>query len=107
MPEQNDKYITFARDEEWERFTRDTSRANLMPAEIPDAVIIRRQDVFAGPAFDSYANIILASIETIRYSAGTMTNDILDRQLAQLQRAADYFHEQAELAAHSHKKLPD
>lgn len=110
MPERNEKYVVFKRED----YEREMGQAQISPnksyfdaIEVPDAVVIRRQDVFASPAFDSYSNTILAAAETIRYSAGTLDNDILQKQLAKLNEVADYFHEQAELSAHVNKKLPD
>ena len=65
--------------------------------ELSDAVIIRRQDVFASPCLFTYANMI-----------SLVADNVDDRDKAyELQRIADYFHDQAVLAADEGRKLPD
>ena len=61
--------------------------------EIKDAVVIRRQDVFASPCLFTYANMI----SLVAKSIGD----------PELQRIADYFHDQAVLAADEGRKFPD
>jgi hypothetical protein len=64
---------------------------------VDDAVVIRKQDMFAGPALHGYA----ASISI----AAKLTSDLDEAN--NLQRTADYFHEQA-LDADAHVgKIPD
>lgn len=101
---QNEKYVVFKRDE-WERWVKESgSRAITItsPDEVEDAVVIRRQDVFAPPALDAYANAITVSLclahEDSPYSR---------RELSRLQDIADYFHEQAQLAWETDRKIPD
>jgi hypothetical protein len=65
---------------------------------VPDAVVIRRQDVFAPPALDAYANAITVVIES-----GCLA--IEDRR--RLQGVADYFHDQAAKSWSEQRKLPD
>ena len=82
------KYIVFKRDE---------FMAEGTAAELEDAVVIRRQDIFAPPALDAYANAMTCVIEA---SAD-------DRMRRQLQPIADYFHDQAAKAWTEERKLPD
>lgn len=65
--------------------------------ELDDAVVIRRQDLFAGPALHTYASAIAITVRTNT-----------DKEAAKpLQRTADYFHRQAVLADEEGWKLPD
>ena len=99
----NHKYIVFNREE----YENDTQAQ-----EIPDAVVIRRQDAFAPPALDAYANGIQAVIETFKAIQDQMFDgeppltEFTD-QLNSLQEKADDFHQQAELAWGTQRKLPD
>lgn len=94
------KYVTFKVEEFQEFLERMKDKGSApMPAEVEDAVVIRRQDVFAPPALDSYANSIVVALEALP--------DGFDHLRAQLREKADYFHEQAELAWHTNRKLPD
>lgn len=65
---------------------------------VEDAVVIRRQDKFAPPALDAYANAITMVIE-----AGNLALPARQR----LQQIADYFHDQAAKAWGESRKLPD
>lgn len=69
---------------------------------IRDGVVIRRQDVFAPPALDAYANAILTALQL-----DSMSTTEPNPRATQLGEIADYFHEQAELAWHTDRKLPD
>lgn len=74
----------------------ETLRKVLTKIEIDDAVVIRRQDLFAAPALHGYA----ASIDVaIRMGDPASMRD--------LKAVADYFHEQAVLADAESYKLPD
>ena len=64
---------------------------------LPDAVVIRRQDVFAPPALDAYANSIRVALALAPQNGVT----------AQLAKIADYFHEQAVISWDANRKLPD
>lgn len=73
---------------------------------IDDAVVIRRQDVFAPPAFDAYANSIMVTIEALKERGITHEGNnpsMVDR----LGAIADYFHAQADMAWDTHRKIPD
>jgi hypothetical protein len=98
-----DKYITFKRDD-WDDFV--TNSTDIAPGagenfaqlrSLPDAVVIRRQDLFAGPALHAYsASIAIAS---------KLNSD--PELTKSLRNVADYFHEQAVLADAEGWKLPD
>lgn len=68
-------------------------------AALPDAVVIRRQDIFAAPALHTYYNSIGVALSVL-----PGTNGVHKR----LQEVADFFHEQATLAdSTDFRKLPD
>ena len=109
------KYLVWKRDE-MEKWMSENPTPSL-PTPVPDAVVIRRQDVFAPPALDAYANAIQCVVETLeKVKRGAEVRDekpdrpmdytpgeIIDR----LRDIADYFHEQATVAWKSDRKLPD
>lgn len=70
---------------------------------VEDAVVIRRQDVFAPPALDAYANAMAVVIETLRSADVQYEGVRVDR----LQEIADYFADQAAKAWTESRKLPD
>ena len=74
---------------------------DLVPIE--DAVVIRRQDAFAPPALDAYANAILTSLQLDLVVNGGNKHPAVMR----LREIADYFHDQAVAAWHTTRKLPD
>jgi hypothetical protein len=69
---------------------------------VPDAVVIRRQDVFAGPGLHAYASVVQTAMELLMAMA-----DIDEADLENLGRVRDYFHEQAVLADEIAGKIPD
>lgn len=74
----------------------------LAEKELDDAVVIRRQDQFAPPALDAYANSILVALSLVAH------NDQHAQERAKsLKEIADYFHHQASLAWDTARKLPD
>ena len=98
----NDKYIVFNR-EEFQKFLRDNFEF-LNPhmfdgfdeIEIPDAVVIRRQDKFASPCLLTYASMITLVAE-----------EHPNKKIkAELQTVADYFHEQGVASGEEGWKLP-
>ena len=98
----DEKYIVFKRDE-WEAIVTDkgtATRNEFLRAVVPDAVVIRRQDKFAPPALDAYANAITMVVEALRPLG-------LDDRAERLQEVADYFHEQAVASWETDRKLPD
>jgi hypothetical protein len=72
-------------------------QAKAEATEIEDAVVIRRQDAFAPPALDAYAN-------GIRLATSLAPQNGLTKEL---NAKADYFHEQAVLSWDAVRKLPD
>jgi hypothetical protein len=82
----------------------------LETGEVQDAVVIRRQDVFAPPALDAYANSIKVAVLAMRESALAGGYDLSEEDaeiVERLQGIADYFHGQAVLAWDAKRKLPD
>lgn len=106
------KYVVFkARDVQW-RGSDDAPFANgLTPAQVVgDAVVIRTQDVFAGPALWTYAHSIAQVAKLTREVAddaeGEARHALLSRA-RQLQDTADYFADRAAEASDHDGKLPD
>lgn len=95
------KYIVFKREEYelWLYRAEAKEHLDYHPISIDDAVVIRRQDVFAPPALDAYGNAILCVVEAIKEK----DEDLAER----LQDIADYFHGQANLAWQEKRKMPD
>ena len=74
--------------------------------QVDDAVVIRRQDVFAPPALDAYANAIQTTLEALR--AGDVAGEVTVPAIcARLQGIADYFSDQAAKSWTEQRKLPD
>ena len=69
------------------------------PSLVDDAVVIRRQDVFAAPALDAYANSILTAVELLPR----------DHPAAlRLRAVANFFHLQASKSWQTpNRKIPD
>lgn len=68
--------------------------------QLLDAVVIRRQDVFAPPALDAYANSIVVALQLIPETGEPGVKE-------RLKEIADYFADQAEKSWHDVRKLPD
>jgi hypothetical protein len=91
----NEKYWVFKRDEAlavtdgYVTFPDD--------AELPDAVVIRRQDLFASPCLATYASMI--SLVAKNHGDPDVAKELL--------AIADYFEDQAQHAAAEGYKLPD
>lgn len=66
---------------------------------VPDAVVMRRQDVFSPPALDAYANGIQVAL--------TICKALFIEPPEGLQEKADYFHQQAVAAWEADRKIPD
>jgi len=79
-----------------------TIPADIASRSLNDAVVIRRQDIFAPPALDAYANAILVVVEGLK-----LTGLVTPGLLSDLTQVADYFHQQAKLAWETNRKLPD
>lgn len=97
----NDKYIVFKKDE-FDELLKDFGfklKDRTEKLFVSDAVVIRLQDTFAGPALHTYANSIAVTAKTL----GELAPSTRDR----LQCIADYFHECAIQADDTRSKLPD
>lgn len=99
----DDKYIVFKRDE-FSVYNYENGDCD----EVADAVVIRTQDVFAGPALHTYA----AGINIAIRIAGDLIGDGgMDgpgwEQQRRLVRIADYFHRRAVEADDGLRKIPD
>jgi len=97
----DDKYIVFKR-EDW---VQDNSTERLTP--VKDAIVIRRQDCFAAPALDAYANCIMATLELMKKAPPSISM-WAEENMKRLQEIADYFHLQASAAWQAaNRKIPD
>lgn len=90
----DEKYIVFKR-------VDNTGGINIYGEPLEDAVVIRKQDVFAPPALDAYANSIMVVIEALKVTGSE------PGLVPRLQKIADYFRAQAEDAYDMQRKLPD
>lgn len=88
------KYIVFRRDEFLEELAQSASFESVV---VRDAVVIRRQDLFASPCLATYASMIAMVAKNISDAD----------QAKELMAIADYFEDQARLAAEEGYKLPD
>ena len=98
---EGNKYVVFKVDD-FERIALDkgtAARNEFMRSALHDAVVIRRQDMFAPPALHSYANSIAIVARLMIYNDPAKSKE--------LQSIADYFHEQATLAEAESHKIPD
>lgn len=107
------KYVVFKADDvHWRGGEEAKFSAPLTPDQVvKDAVVIRTQDVFAGPALWTYAHTISQVAKLTREVAeanaeGDARHALLGRA-RQLQDAADYFAERATEAGERPGKLPD
>ena len=101
----DDKYVVFKRNEFWMTLGRllsdaslqgeqfEMARATVEMVPLADAVVIRRQDLFAGPALAAYAACIAM------VAKNTDNKRLMD--------VADYFHEQSIAADAEGWKFPD
>jgi len=89
------KYIVFNREVFNEWVGQSTEFRFLTTQEIVDAVVIRRQDKFASPCLLTYA-VMIAMV------ADCHLDDEIQKEL---QKIADYFHEQGVLAGEEGWKL--
>lgn len=105
----DDKYVVFKR-EEWEETMlpyvqqqRARGYPVPMPEEVDDAVVMRRQDIFAAPAFRLYAATISASLVV----AAKIVAPGMVISNSTLEDIALYFDGQAELSEQEIRKVPD
>jgi hypothetical protein len=78
---------------------------------LEDAVVIRRQDVFAAPAFAEYAgqiNTFLDAMNTmVEMGAISALDERFSTMMAELEEKAEYFMAQSVLAYETESKIPD
>lgn len=106
---ENEKYVVFKRDE-WEEAMNDHLQKEKsrgypvpIPEEVEDAVVMRRQDIFAAPAFRLYAATIASSLVV----AAKIVAPGMVISNTKLEDTAKYFDEQAELSEQEERKVPD
>lgn len=97
-PIRDNKFIVFKRTEFLETFPN--WELSDLPQPLKDAVVIRTQDTFAGPALHGYAAAIAIAEQILR-------EHDLPVQAARLSKIADYFSERATEADEGPRKLPD
>src|SRR5262245_41630436 len=79
---------------------------SLMDLALPDATVIRAQDIFAGPGLTAYANGIMVAVMAMKAERSEAGYN--DKVTDSLERIADYFHQRAEEAWETeYKKIPD
>jgi hypothetical protein len=112
----DEKYVVFKRGELIESMRTfrkehpELAMIAVVPDALEDAVVIRRQDVFAPPALDAYANAIVTVIEALKAIAVDGEDATLEEandQVRRLQAIADYFHTQALMSWDTERKVPD
>jgi hypothetical protein len=112
----SEKYVVFKR-EDIKSLVDEIRESDGQDADIAvdawrldDAVVIRKRDVFAPPALDTYANSILAAVEVLRDTNKTGDDGVTPEVfgvIRRLQGIADYFYDQAREAWDTDRKLPD
>ena len=90
------KYLVFRRIDFENKYGRHSAHL-ARDIEVADAVVIRRQDMFASPCLLTYATMISMVAQN------TQTKELRE----ELMKIADYFHEQGVLAGEEGHKLPD
>ena len=117
----NDKYIVIKREHLDNILIELSSRVHpgwsdvvnrILEGELPDAVVIRRQDIFAPPALDAYANGIRVAVIALGEGVALLdgfpdTRQEINELRERLDAKADYFHGQAVLSWGAVRKLPD
>lgn len=95
------KYVVFRR-ADYKESTVQGQNGNLIgdPEPLADAVVIRTQDAFSGPALHIYALNITNALKMV----SPYTSDDIK---ANLRRIADYFHSRAVEADERDGKVPD
>lgn len=100
---ENDKYVVFKREDLDDWLGKFVPSVDLVPLILQDAIVIRRQDIFAGPGLFAYANAIQTALDLM----DDITEGFFDED-GHLQELRDFFWEQAMQASHSEtKKIPD
>lgn len=101
------KYVVFKVDE-WDATCQRyevAQRDELEDASLGDCVVIRHQDVFAGPGLAAYANAVQTFIEAVEQLGTPIAQE---SYLGTMRDLRDYFMTQAQAAfEYPHKKVPD
>ena len=97
----NDKYIVFKREDFYEMLSDLQPQSFFEKFALKDAVVIRRQDKFAAPCLDVYAQCIAL----VAGSLPEIGDLVFEKE--DLMRIADYFADQARLAHEEGFKFPD
>lgn len=98
---------TVIKTEEWKEIER-LGYNDRKVHPIHDAVVIRKQDVFAATALHQYADIIRSTVEIIRSLGLMYEGEEKDSIVGELMELADWFHEQAvEAEEYVGRKVPD
>lgn len=99
----NEKYVVFKR-EDWDGWLADEGSGPIsFPPEVGDAVVIRKQDLFAPGALSEYGN----SIVTVLELCANIRIDIGKERRRHLLDVADYFFTESEDARRGWRKVPD
>lgn len=109
MPMNDDeKYVVFKRSE-FENLLDVHDAWGMEMMRLEDAVVIRRRDLFAAPALDTYANSITIAIDVMCGHDMPLDEAIeASATIGRLQEIADYFHDQARKSWETQsRKLPD
>lgn len=101
------KYVVFKREQFYHLLNHDPAVAPVDWEKhiLPDASVIRSQDVFAAPALHAYYNSILVAIEVL--TPHIEHYDGLVEEIEQLRSIADYFHARATEAEAAGHHVPD
>lgn len=103
----DEKYVVFKR-AEFENWVKNLAAGEpadklVAASALGDAVVIRKQDVFAAPGLYAYANVIQTGLDLF-FMAGIHDPEMADR----LEVIRDYFADQAlDAGNHPRKKVPD
>lgn len=113
MTIRDEKYLVFRRDEmdQWVTDTLAGLSPGEPPKEIQDAVVVRRQDIFAPAVLFGYASQVLGVTDII----GELVVEIEEKETArelhemrqELLKVWDYFNTQGQEAMAQRRKLPD
>lgn len=113
---EDSKYVVFKR-KDWNDFLSLLAvdeNEQYAPPSVQDAVVIRRQDEFAPPALDAYANAILITCGGMREFLASVPMPLRsqlmadwDAKINRLREISGYFHDQAVLSWDAKRKLPD
>lgn len=102
----DDKYVVFKK----EKFDFWAKVGDLPIDEtimVRDAVVIRHQDLFAEHGLRAYAGAVITAIDIINEIGVDVETEDGTSATHHLQKLADYFNDQADLARDATSKIPD